>query len=138
MVDDMTPAQRSYTMSRIRSSGNQATERRFVELLRQAKITGWRRKSSLPGRPDFVFPKARVAVFLDGCFWHGCPRCYLPPKSNVEYWTQKIAGNVSRDKKNTRALKAAGWAVVRIWQHAIRDNPSRAVARVRRLVMDEM
>jgi DNA mismatch endonuclease (patch repair protein) len=134
MADDMTQAQRSYTMSRIRSSGNRATEERFVQLLRKAKVTGWRRKSSLPGHPDLVFPKERVAVFLDGCFWHGCPGCYLPPKSNVDYWTQKIAGNVARDKKNTAALKAGGWAVLRIWQHSIQDSPSRVVRRVRRLL----
>lgn len=136
MVDDMTPAQRSYTMSRIRSSGNQATEQRFVQLLRKAKITGWRRKSSLPGRPDFVFPKERVAVFLDGCFWHGCPRCYLPPKSNVEYWTAKIAGNAARDKKHTTTLKAAGWAVLRIWQHSIRKRPSHTISRLRLLLTE--
>lgn len=131
MPDDMTRAQRSYTMSRIRSTGNEATELRFLHLLRTARLAGWRRNTRLPGRPDIVFGRERVVIFLDGCFWHGCPKCYAPPKSHVDYWKPKIAGNVMRDKKVASKLRAAGWVVVRIWQHSIRTHPDRTLRRVR-------
>jgi DNA mismatch endonuclease (patch repair protein) len=121
-------------MSRIRSTGNAATELRFLHLLRVAGLTGWRRNLRLPGRPDIVFGRERVAVFLDGCFWHGCPQCDLVPKSNRSYWGLKIAGNIARDKKVVAELRTAGWTVVRIWQHSIRAHPSRALERVRSAV----
>jgi DNA mismatch endonuclease (patch repair protein) len=130
MADNMTSAQRSYTMSRIRSTGNAATEQRFLQLLRRTGVVGWRRGISLPGRPDLVFRKQRVVVFLDGCFWHGCPRCYAPPKSNLDYWGAKISGNAARDKRMNAVLRSAGWRVVRIWQHDIRRNPSRALRKL--------
>src|SRR5688572_13055237 len=98
MADNMTRRQRSRTMSRIRSVGNASTELRFLSLMRSAGLSGWRRNINLPGRPDVTFVRERVAVFLDGCFWHGCPRCYAEPKSNIKYWMRKIAGNVARDK----------------------------------------
>ena len=114
MADDMTAAQRWYTMSRIRSVGNETTELRLVRLLREARLVGWRRRTSLPGKPDFVFRKARVAIFVDGCFWHGCRRCALSAKSNTKYWLPKIARNAARDKRITSELRGAGWVVIRI------------------------
>jgi DNA mismatch endonuclease (patch repair protein) len=134
MADNMSAAQRSHTMSRIRSRGNQTTERRFVGLLRTAGVRGWRRNATLPGRPDLVFRRERVAVFLDGCFWHGCPRCYASPKSNLEYWGPKVAGNRARDKRIVAQLRSAGWTTLRVWEHAIRRNPTRAVDRLRALL----
>ena len=68
-------------------------------------------------RPDFVFRELRVAVFVDGCFWHGCPKCYIRPGQNRKFWDAKHAGNKERDRKVNRALKAAGWRVLRIWEH---------------------
>jgi len=130
MADNMTSLQRSYTMSRIRSAGNVTTEQRFLLLLRKAGVTGWRRSVPLRGSPDLVFRKARVVVFLDGCFWHGCPRCYAPPKSNLQYWGPKIAGNAARDKRTATVLKRAGWTVVRVWEHEIKGNPSRALQKL--------
>jgi DNA mismatch endonuclease (patch repair protein) len=130
MTDDMTVAQRSYTMSRIRSSGNEATELRFLKLLRSLGITGWRRKVRLAGRPDLVFRKERVVVFLDGCFWHGCPRCALRSKSNLRYWDVKIPGNVARDKRVNAELRAKGWQVLRIWQHEIKKRPLHAARKL--------
>jgi len=131
MTDDMTVAQRSYTMSRILSGRNRSTELRLLRLLRTARLSGWRRDSGLPGHPDFVFPKMHVALFVDGCFWHGCPRCRLRSKSNRDYWQSKIAGNAARDKIVTRELQAAGWLVIRIWEHAIRARPEACVERIR-------
>src|ERR1700733_13796768 len=107
-------------MLRIRSTGNRSTEGALIALMRTRGIKGWRRKSSLPGRPDFVFPKSHVAVFVDGCYWHGCPRCSLASKSNTSYWGPKIAGNRKRDRANAKALRIEGWSVIRIWEHELR------------------
>jgi len=121
VTDMFTPEERSRIMARIRSRGNSATELRFVRLLRRFQIKGWRRGSKLPGRPDFVFHRPRVAVFIDGDFWHGNPRCFRVPKSNAEYWTSKILGNRRRDRAVNRALAALGWHVVRFWQSSLQD-----------------
>ena len=76
----------------------------------------------LYGSPDILVHEG-LLVFLDGCFWHGCPRCFRPPKSRKEYWGPKISGNKNRDRRITRTLRADGWAVLRVWEHAIRKNP---------------
>lgn len=119
MPDNMSKEQRSYTMSRIRSRGNKTTEERLAKLFRTYGIKGWRRHLDLPGKPDFVFRKEKMAVFVDGCFWHGCPRCKLKPKTNIEYWTKKIRGNRQRDRTTRRHLEGKGWAVIRIWEHSL-------------------
>jgi DNA mismatch endonuclease (patch repair protein) len=130
MADNLSRMDRSLNMSRIRSRGNKTTELRLIELMRGAGITGWRRKSKLPGKPDFVFPLLGLAVFVDGCYWHGCKRCALASKSNVEYWVQKISGNESRDKLNAKLLRADGWTVLRIWEHDLKTNPMRCLKRL--------
>src|SRR6267142_4723879 len=97
MSDWLTHEQRSRNMASIRSTGNSTTERRLVALLRTAQLSGWRRHVPLPGRPDFVFPAQRVAVFVDGCFWHGPPVLCRLPSSNRTYSVTKIEGNKRRD-----------------------------------------
>ncbi|MGO2469908.1 MAG: very short patch repair endonuclease [Microbacterium gubbeenense] len=72
---------------------------------------------SLPRTADIVFPRKRIAVFIDGCFWHGCPEHYVPSKSNRDYWAPKIAANAARDVETTRTLSAAGWTILRYWSH---------------------
>jgi DNA mismatch endonuclease (patch repair protein) len=119
-------------MSRIRSSGNKSTEVKFAESLRSRKLCGWRRHLPLPGKPDFAFPKQKVAVFVDGCFWHGCPKCYVRPKTNRAFWDKKRADNMARDKRVTRQLRRQGWKVIRIWQHALQKSPSFCLNRIRR------
>ncbi|HQL96452.1 MAG TPA: very short patch repair endonuclease [Candidatus Hydrogenedentes bacterium] len=131
MTDVFTKEKRSEVMSRIRSRGNVRTELRLIEIMRGAGITGWRRGQPVLGRPDFVFRRERVAVFVDGCFWHGCPKCYRRPKSNRKFWDAKAARNRARDAEVTRALRRAGWTVVRIWEHALR-HPGRIVWRLGR------
>lgn len=121
MIDAFTPEERSRIMSRIRSRGNAATELRFVEILRTYRIRGWRRGTTLPGRPDFVFQKERVAVFVDGDFWHGNPRKFRLPKSNLSYWGKKIFSNRARDSRVNKTLRKSGWVVVRFWQTSLRD-----------------
>ena len=136
MPDIFTKAKRSSLMSRIRSHGNAATELRFIRLLKDAGITGWRRHYRLPGKPDFVFLKFRLAVFVDGCFWHGCPRCYLEPKSNRAFWRRKITANRERALVVNRALRKTGWRVLRIWEHDLkRKGESRLLRRIQRTLL---
>ena len=119
MTDIFTPAKRSEVMSRIRGKGNKGTELAFARLLREYGITGWRRHLPLPGRPDFVFRRERVIVFVDGCYWHGCRWHYREPTTNVEFWQKKIEGNRQRDRKTTAILRRQGWKVLRVWEHSL-------------------
>ncbi|HOG10303.1 MAG TPA: very short patch repair endonuclease [Smithella sp.] len=124
MTDTFSPAERSRIMSRIRSRGNAATELRFVKILKQHKITGWRRHMALPGKPDFVFLAAKIAVFIDGDFWHGNPISFRLPKSNIAYWETKILGNKRRDRRINKILRTQGWRVVRFWQSSLSNESS--------------
>src|SRR5687768_8621262 len=124
MTDVFSAAKRSAVMSRIRSKGNKDTELRFREILRRHHIHGWRRHLLLPGRPDFSFPKQKVAVFVDGCFWHGCERCYRAPKRNQLYWQPKIERNRARDKEATKALRKRKWRVLRFWECSLKNEKS--------------
>lgn len=130
MADNMSSEQRSFTMSRIRSRGNKTTEKRLEEILRAYGVEGWKSQMDLVGKPDFVFKDQRLAVFVDGCFWHGCPKCRLAPKTNVEYWTNKIRRNRKRDRDVKRILAAEGWMVKRIWEHSLKS-PKRVVATIK-------
>lgn len=120
-------------MSLIRSRGNRATELRLIALMREHRITGWRRNASVFGKPDFVFRRERVAVFVDGCFWHGCPRHATKPANNRAFWQAKLARNAERDREVTRELRKAGWRVVRVWECALtRARRTRTAARIAR------
>lgn len=123
---------RSKMMSAIRGSGNRSTELRLAKVMRQYGITGWRRnRKNLPGTPDFAFNQARVAIFVDGCFWHGCPKCYRSPKKHPAFWRSKVARNIARDKRVTLQLKRRGWQVIRVWEHSLL-NPAMTAMRVSR------
>ena len=130
MTDIWSTQKRSEVMSAIRSKGNRSTEARMVSLFRKHGIIGWRRHLPLPGRPDFVFRSQRVVVFVDGCFWHGCPKCYHAPSSNVEFWTGKVERNRRRDRKVARELRSAGWGVIRVWECALKKNPATVIRRI--------
>lgn len=131
MADVFSKHKRSEIMSRVRGCGNRATELCLINIFRQFSVVGWRRNQKLFGKPDFVFRDARLAIFVDGCFWHGCKTHRSTPKSNVEFWTNKIARNIRRDALVRRTLNADGWSVLRIWQHDLRY-PSRVGSRVDR------
>lgn len=147
MPDVFSKAKRSEVMSRIRSTGNKDTEQKLAGLMRAAGITGWRRQARIKYevgmmkdergtekkavRPDFVFRTERVAVFVDGCFWHGCPRHATRPQQNRKFWDAKLARNKARDRAVTRGLKKAGWTVLRIWECAL--TKKRQVATLRRM-----
>ena len=133
MADIFTKAKRSAVMALIRGWGNMATELKLITLFKAHAITGWRRNVSVFGKPDFVFPKLKLAVFVDGCFWHGCPIHATQPKNNAKFWRTKIARNQARDRLVTRTLRRAGWRVLRIWEHELtRKNQPRLLSRFRR------
>lgn len=133
MPDVFTQTKRSQVMSRIRSRGNRDTELALAGVFRRQGITGWRRQQPVFGRPDFVFPKLRLAVFVDGCFWHACPVHATKPRNNAAFWRQKLAANQSRDREVNRTLRAQGWRVRRIWEHELaRKHAARLERRLRR------
>jgi len=135
MADVFTPTERSNVMSRVRSRGNKLTELALIALLRRERIVGWRRNWKLFGNPDFVFPKSRVAVFVDGCFWHSCPKHATQPATNKSFWNAKLARNRARDRVVTRKLRSLGWLVLRIWQHELsRRNQPQCVRRIQRVL----
>jgi DNA mismatch endonuclease, patch repair protein len=134
MVDVFTPAKRSEIMAGIRSCRNERTELRLIRLFRIERIAGWRRRQKIFGMPDFVFPASKIAVFVDGCFWHGCPSCKRGPKSNQDFWHRKFAKNRRRDRTVTRTLQKNGWRVVRIWEHSLKDGAVRQLSQLKRLL----
>jgi DNA mismatch endonuclease, patch repair protein len=123
MPDVFTKEKRSQVMSLIKGKGNKDTELFMMRLMRIHHISGWRRNQVLLGKPDFVFPKQKIALFVDGCFWHGCPKPKHSnmPRNNQEFWAKKLQANKDRDKFVTRELRKMGWKVIRIWEHELRE-----------------
>jgi len=126
------PLTKSEQMARVRTK---STEPEIV-LRRAIWIRGFRYRlhPKIPGRPDFVFTRTRIAVFVDGCFWHGCPRHGTLPATNRQFWQLKMAGNVAPDRRVNAQLAAAGWQVVRIWEHQIEQNLDRTVRKVLKIL----
>lgn len=120
MTDCFTKEKRSKVMSKIKSK-NTKPELKLRKAL-WAKGYRYRIHTKLHGKPDITFPSRKIAIFIDGCFWHKCPKCYKKPKSNQKYWIPKIERNVERDKENIRNLKKLGWKTIRIWEHDIKKN----------------
>lgn len=131
MVDNLSETDRQRTMRAVQGKGT-GLERRLWAMLAGMGLCGWRRNpEGILGNPDVVFETERVALFVDGCFWHGCPHCQRKlPQTNAEYWERKIRRNVERDKKNSQALLDEGWTLVRIWEHELESEQSRATLRV--------
>ncbi|MFA5830862.1 MAG: very short patch repair endonuclease [Candidatus Paceibacterota bacterium] len=121
MTDRITKEQRSKNMSAVRSRGNKTTEIELIKQFRRGKITGWRRNQKIFGiRPDFVFWKQRIAIFVHGCFWHGCKKDKTIPKTNRIFWEKKIENNKKRDRISSEILKKNGWKVMKIWEHDLK------------------
>ena len=116
MADVYNKATRSAVMQKVRSKGNKSTELRIIEIFSKCGITGWRRNYPVKGHPDFVFLSRKVAVFVDGCFWHGHNCRNTRPKENAEYWTKKRERNIAHDKAITSVFQSRGWRVIRIWE----------------------
>lgn len=121
-MDNLTRKQRSFNMSRIKSK-NTEIEKKFRVLLFKNGYRGYRIKNNkIPGNPDIFFSKKRLAIFIDGCFWHKCNICFKKPKSNLNYWNKKIKKNVLRDKKINEILKKKKITILRFWGHEIKNN----------------
>lgn len=136
MPDVFSQRKRSEVMSRIRGRGNKDTEIALMTLLRRHHVTGWRRNQTLFGKPDFVFRKEWVAVFVDGCFWHGCPRHATKPKSNRLYWRNKFHRNKQRDRRVNRHLREIGWHVVRIWECVLVRSGEACIRRIQSALVE--
>jgi DNA mismatch endonuclease, patch repair protein len=129
-MDVFTKAKRSLVMAAIRHRGNRSTEGAFAALLRCRGISGWKlHQRTVIGKPDFYFPRLKIAVFIDGCFWHGCKRCFKAPRQNAFFWSEKIAKNRRRDQMVMRRLRSEGVRVVRVWEHEL-EKPGNRVLRV--------
>jgi len=136
MADVFTKAKRSDVMSRIHGRGNKNTELALLKFFRRQSITGWRRRHRVIGSPDFIFPKLRLAIFVDGCFWHGCPKHGTQPASNCAFWKKKLTRNKVRDRLVNRTLRQRGWTILRIWQHELtRKNDARLLRRIHRALV---
>ena len=120
MADVFLPEKRSEIMRKVKSKRNQSTEMRLIAFFKAKGIKGWRRNYPLTGKPDFVFPKLKIAIFADGCFWHGHDCRNTRPEQNKEYWAKKRERNVRRDQDVTETLTRRGWNVVRIWECEIK------------------
>ena len=137
MADIWTARKRGEVMGLVKSKGNKSTETALARIFRAQGVTGWRRHLPLPGTPDFCFPRARVAVFVDGCFWHGCPKCYRRPKTNKRFWDEKRERNIARDRRVSRELRARGYIVLRVFEHELKA-PDAVLAKVIRALAPPM
>jgi DNA mismatch endonuclease (patch repair protein) len=126
-----TTPQRSRTMQAVRGTGNRTTERRLRLGLVRAGAKGWKvRPVGLAGKPDFFFASRKLAVFVDGCFWHGCPRCGHLPRSNSAFWKAKIERNRERDKRTSANLREQGISVVRFWEHELQNQLEKCIEKI--------
>ena len=128
MTDTFTKEQRSRCMAQIKSCGTKP-ETAVRKLMWKAGYR-YRIGHGLSGKPDMVFPSYKAAVFIDGCFWHGCPKHCRMPGGNANYWKRKISGNQKRDRKINRQLRKEGWRVVRVWEHSIKKSPEKTADRI--------
>lgn len=135
MTDVLTREQRSFCMSRIR--GRDTTPEVLLRKALWARGLRYRLKTRLPGKPDLVFPRFHTVVFVDGCFWHSCPQHRVMPRKRRNFWERKLAANVQRDRSVTKALRAAGWQVVRVWEHEVFADSARLASRLTRLIKRE-
>jgi DNA mismatch endonuclease, patch repair protein len=129
-------AQRSRAMGAVRSRGNRTTEQRLRMTLIRARVSGWKLHKDLPGRPDFYFASAKLALFVDGCFWHGCEICGHTPKSRREFWKAKIQRNRERDIRVVAELRHLGITAYRIWEHELATTATRRslLRRIERII----
>lgn len=116
MADIFDSDKRSSIMSKVRSQNNKSTELKLIKIFKEYNIKGWRRNYKVKGHPDFVFLDKKIAVFVDGCFWHGHDCRNTRPSSNTEYWIKKRNRNIQHDMDITILFKQRGWTVVRIWE----------------------
>jgi DNA mismatch endonuclease, patch repair protein len=131
MVDVLTKKQRSFNMSQIKARDTKP-EITLRKLLFEKGIRGYRIHYKLPGKPDIVFTKRKVVIFIDGCFWHKCPSCFVTPGTQTEFWMKKINANVKRDIETTKILINDSWNVLRFWEHDVKKNSEKIISKISR------
>src|ERR1700730_4663501 len=129
-MDHVSKQVRSKIMAAVRSRGNTTTELPLAKILWTAGLRGYRKHWRVAGRPDFAWPGRKIAVFVDGCFWHGCSKCKYLPRTNIEFWKNKIENNRARDKRRRRRVRAEGWTVLYFWEHEVKRQPNRVARRI--------
>lgn len=121
MADIFDKAKRSEIMKKVRSKNNKSTELKLIQIFKENNIHGWRRNYKVKGHPDFVFLNKKIAIFVDGCFWHGHDCRNTKPKNNQEYWDKKRERNMKHDKEITEYFENRGWTVIRIWECELKN-----------------
>lgn len=129
MADHLTKKQRSYCMSQIKSKWT-TLDKMAHKYLKGNKIKH-KMYPKIIGSPDLVLKDKKVAIFLNGCFWHSCPKCYKKPKNNALFWKKKRIHNICRDKTNILNLRKSGWKVLNFWEHDFKKNPQKFISKVR-------
>jgi len=129
MSDVLTKKQRSYNMSQIKSK-NTGPELCLRKVLLINKIRNFKTNYNLPGKPDLVFAKDKLVVFIDGCFWHKCPKCFIRPVTREKFWEEKIKKNIRRDKQINKIILNLGWQILRFWEHEINRDPEKVVKKI--------
>ena len=136
MSDIFTKEKRSEVMKAVKSRNTKTTELKMLKIFKELHITGWRRTYPLIGKPDFVFPKKRIVVFVDGCFWHGHDCRNVTPSANAEFWNAKREYNKRHDEIVTQALREKNWTVIRVWECELKKKNKGLLYEKIRLLMD--
>ena len=136
MADVHTPEQRSRNMSGIRGKNTKPEIMLRKALWNATPSLRYRLKNKLPGKPDIIFPAERIAIFVDGCFWHMCPDHFVMPKTRQDFWQKKLGRNVQRDAEVNNALMIAGWRVYRVWEHDIKSDIKSVISQIKLLRRD--
>lgn len=132
MSDIFNKAKRSEIMKKVRSKNNKSTELKIIQIFKENNIHGWRRNYKVKGHPDFVFLNKKIAIFVDGCFWHGHDCRNTKPKDNQEYWDKKRERNMKHDKEITEYFENRGWTVIRIWECELKkDNKNNLLIKIK-------
>lgn len=131
MSDTFSIAKRSDIMRRVKGKDT-SIELSVRKKLWHEGMRGYRIHYKLPGKPDIVFTRYKLAIFIDGCFWHKCPFCYRRPESRTDYWDQKICRNVNRDFSVNRELRELGWSVIRFWEHDVTRDIDEVIRKIER------
>lgn len=139
MVDNLKPEDRYKTMKAVKGKGTRL-EKCLFAMLAGMSLNGWNKNAgNIIGKPDVVFKEEKVAIFIDGCFWHGCPVCKRKlPDTNRQYWKKKITRNIELAKKNNQRLRREGWSVIRIWEHEMKNiDARRLIKNILRKILSE-
>lgn len=138
MADVFDASKRSDIMRKVKSQKNKSTELRLIEIFKEYHIIGWRRNYPIKGHPDFVFLKQKIAVFVDGCFWHGHDCRNTRPADHQEYWQKKRERNIQHDREVTALFESRGWIVLRIWECELKKkNRQQLLSKMRTVLGDQ-